>query len=308
MALNEQTRDRIEQYLKSNDVVLFMKGNRAMPQCGFSAKVVQILDGLVKDYTTVDVLSDPAIREGIKEYSAWPTIPQLYLKGEFVGGCDVITEMYATGELHQQVGVPAPQRTIPTVRVTDAAAVRLREYMQRAAGKELKLSIDAAYQASLGLAPRQEHEVEVESNGVRVLMDYATAERANGLSIDLVESATGAAFKIDNPNAPADVQQMAPREVKQLIESGKRFEFLDVRTPEERATASIPGTRLLDQTVAAELETLPKDTMLVFHCHHGGRSQSAAEHFRGRGFTNIVNMAGGIDAWSREVDTSVPRY
>jgi monothiol glutaredoxin len=279
-----------------------------MPQCGFSAKVVQILDGLVKDYTTVDVLSDPAIREGIKEYSAWPTIPQLYLKGEFVGGCDVITEMYATGELHQQVGLPAPQRTIPTVRVSDAAAARLREYMQRSAGKELKLSIDAGYQASLGLAPRQEHEVEVESNGVRILMDYSSAERANGLTIDLVESPTGAAFKIDNPNAPAEVQQMAPRQVKELIDSGKRFEFFDVRTPEERATASIPGTRLLDQATAAEIEQLPKDTMLVFHCHHGGRSQSAAEHFRGRGFTNVVNMAGGIDAWSREVDGSVPRY
>ena len=82
-----------------------------------------------------------------------------------------------------------------------------------------------------------------------------------------------------------------------------------MRTPEERATASIPGTRLLDQNAAAgEIEQLPKDTMLVFHCHHGGRSQAAAEHFRGRGFTNVNNMAGGIDAWSREVDGSVPRY
>ena len=81
-----------------------------------------------------------------------------------------------------------------------------------------------------------------------------------------------------------------------------------MRTPEERATASIHGTRLLDQATAAEIERLPKDTMLVFHCHHGGRSQAAAEHFRGRGFTNVHNMAGGIDAWSREVDPSVPRY
>ena len=81
-----------------------------------------------------------------------------------------------------------------------------------------------------------------------------------------------------------------------------------MRTPEERSTASISGTRLLDQAAAAELEKLPKDTMLVFHCHHGGRSQAAAEHFRGRGFTNVHNMAGGIDAWSKDVDSSVPRY
>jgi monothiol glutaredoxin len=308
MALSERTRERIEEYIHGDDVVLFMKGNRSMPQCGFSNKVVQILDSIVDDYTTVDVLADPDIREGIKEYSDWPTIPQLYLKGEFIGGCDVVTELYASGELHRQLGRPVPERKIPTIRISDAAAARVREYMNRAPGKSLKLSIDARYQASLGLAPRQEHEVEVESNGIHVLMDHATAERADGLSIDLVESPTGTAFKMDNPNAPAEVKQLAPRDVKKLLEAGTKLVFLDVRTPEERATAAIPGTRLLDQSTAAEIERLPKDTLLVFHCHHGGRSQAAAEHFRGRGFTNVHNMAGGIDAWSREVDGSVPRY
>ena len=308
MALSEQTRQRIESQIQGNHIVLFMKGNRAMPQCGFSAKVVQILDSLVQDYATVDVLADPDIREGIKEYSSWPTIPQLYLKGEFLGGCDVVTELYATGELHRQLGLEAPERKIPTVRISDAAAARVREYLQRSPGKLLKLSIDARYQASLGLSQRQEHEVEVEANGIPVLMDYSTAERADGVSIDLVESATGAAFKIDNPNAPAEVKQLTPRELKQMLDEGKKFVFLDVRTPEERATASISGTRLLDQSTAAEVERMPKDTMLVFHCHLGGRSQAAAEHFRGRGFTNVHNLAGGIDAWSREVDATVPRY
>jgi monothiol glutaredoxin len=308
MALNEQTRGRIESYIQSGDVVVFMKGNRAMPQCGFSGKVVQILDSLVEDYTTVDVLADPDIRDGIKEYSSWPTIPQLYLKGEFVGGCDIITELYATGELHEKLGRPVPERKIPSIRISDAAAARIREYLQRAPGKSLKLSVDARFQASLGLAPPQEHDVVADANGLRVLMDLSSAERADGVSIDVVESATGAAFKIDNPNAPAEVKQLTPREVKSLLDQKTTFVFLDVRTPEERASASIPGTRLLDQATAAEIEQLPKDTMLVFHCHHGGRSQAAAEHFRGRGFTAVHNMAGGIDAWSREVDSSVPRY
>src|SRR5262249_40366325 len=80
------TRKRIDQIVASDRVVLFMKGTREMPQCGFSAAVVQILDSLVPEYTTVDVLADPRIREGIKAYSSWPTIPQLYLGGEFVGG------------------------------------------------------------------------------------------------------------------------------------------------------------------------------------------------------------------------------
>jgi monothiol glutaredoxin len=81
-----------------------------------------------------------------------------------------------------------------------------------------------------------------------------------------------------------------------------------VRTPEERATASIPGSTLINEMVAERLEALPKDSVLVFHCHHGGRSQAAAEHFADLGFTNVFNVIGGIDAWSQEVDAEVPRY
>jgi monothiol glutaredoxin len=85
-----------------------MKGNRLQPQCGFSARVVQILDSLLPEYTTVDVLRTPEIREGIKEFSAWPTIPQLYVDGEFLGGCDIVTELYTSGELQQKLeGAPA---------------------------------------------------------------------------------------------------------------------------------------------------------------------------------------------------------
>ncbi len=306
--LDQQTRARIESAIKDNDLVVFMKGNRSMPQCGFSGRVVQILDSLVDDYTTVDVLADSAIREGIKEYSSWPTIPQIYLKGEFLGGCDVVNEMFATGELHEKLGRPAPVRVEPTVAITDAAAKRIREYLERAPGKDLKLSIDARFNASMGVAPRETHDVVCESNGITVCMDVSTAERANGITIDLVESATGAAFKIDNPNAPGEIKQISPAELKQLLASGTSFEFLDVRTPEEREIATIAGTRLLDQATASEIEGLPKDTMLVLHCHHGGRSQAAAEHFRSRGFTNVHNLAGGIDAWSKDVDPSVPRY
>jgi monothiol glutaredoxin len=282
--LSVQTRERIESYIQGGDLVVFMKGNRSMPQCGFSGRVVQILDSLVDDYTTVDVLADADIREGIKEFSSWPTIPQVYLNGEFIGGCDVITELYATGELHQKLGRPVPERKVPTIQISDAAAARIREYLQRSPGKALKLSVDARYQASLGLAVRQEHDIATEANGIQVVMDLSSAERADGVSIDVVESGTGASFKVDNPNAPAEVKQLTPRDVKALLDRHEKFVFLDVRTPEERATAAIPGTRLLDQATAAEIERLPKDTMLVFHCHHGGRSQSAAVHFRSRGF------------------------
>ncbi len=101
MSLSDDTRSRITSTIGSDRVVLFMKGNRSVPQCGFSATVVQILDSLVPGYATVDVLADPDIREGIKEYSSWPTVPQLYVSGEFVGGCDIVREMYQSGELQK---------------------------------------------------------------------------------------------------------------------------------------------------------------------------------------------------------------
>lgn len=91
--------DRIRQETSENDVVLYMKGSPTFPQCGFSSAVVQVLSHLGVEYKGVDVLMDPSIREGIKEFSNWPTIPQLYVKGEFVGGCDIVREMFDSGEL-----------------------------------------------------------------------------------------------------------------------------------------------------------------------------------------------------------------
>jgi monothiol glutaredoxin len=93
----------IDNEVKSNDMVLFMKGTSAMPMCGFSGQVVQILDYLGVPYKSIDVLADPAIRQGIKEYSSWPTIPQLYVKGEFIGGCDIVREMFQAGELQDML-------------------------------------------------------------------------------------------------------------------------------------------------------------------------------------------------------------
>jgi monothiol glutaredoxin len=93
--------DLIDSEVKSSDVVLFMKGTPQFPQCGFSGQVVQILDYIGVDYKGINVLADPEIRQGIKEYSNWPTIPQLYIKGEFIGGCDIIKEMFQAGELQQ---------------------------------------------------------------------------------------------------------------------------------------------------------------------------------------------------------------
>ena len=93
------TFDRIKQDITDNEIVLYMKGSPVFPQCGFSAAVVQILTHLGVPFKGIDILADPELREGVKVYSSWPTIPQLYVKGEFVGGCDIIREMFETGEL-----------------------------------------------------------------------------------------------------------------------------------------------------------------------------------------------------------------
>ena len=101
MTTDATVTDRIKQDIADNSVVLFMKGTPVFPQCGFSARVVQILTQMGVKFKGIDVLADPAIRQGIKEFSNWPTVPQLYVKGEFVGGCDIVSEMYENGELKQ---------------------------------------------------------------------------------------------------------------------------------------------------------------------------------------------------------------
>lgn len=102
--MDEQTKQRIDEYVKKNKIFLFMKGTPASPMCGFSFKAVEILKDQGVKFEAFDVLSDEAIRQGIKEYADWPTIPQLYIDGEFVGGCDILTEMAASGELAKVLG------------------------------------------------------------------------------------------------------------------------------------------------------------------------------------------------------------
>lgn len=107
--MDTNVQDQIRKDISSNDVVLYMKGTAASPMCGFSAAVVQVLNTLGVSFRDVNVMADPAIRQGIKDFSNWPTIPQLYIKGEFIGGCDITREMFQTGELQQLLkdkGIP----------------------------------------------------------------------------------------------------------------------------------------------------------------------------------------------------------
>ena len=309
MEPNQPLQSRIESLIDSDRVVLFMKGTRMQPMCGFSAATVGILDSLVPEYTTFNVLEDQGMREGIKAFSEWPTIPQLYIDKEFVGGCDIVKQMFNNGELHEMLGVEAPDRTPPGIDVSDAAAAVIANALRANPGSAVHLSIDGRWQHSFNLGPMEGHEVRAESNGVALLFDVASAQKAKGLSIDVEETVQGTAFKIDNPNAPSPVGRMSPAELVAARREGAAAPTLvDVRTSDERARAVIEGSILLDDHGLKTVSALPKDTKLVFYCHTGVRSRSAAEHFRAEGFTDVHNLEGGIDAWSREVDASVPRY
>src|SRR5690348_3360421 len=118
MTLDTQTRQHIEQLVTSDAVVLFMKGTRSFPQCGFSASVVSILNTLIPKYTTVNVLTDQDVRTGMKEFSDWPTFPQLFIRGEFVGGADIVRQMHETGELEKKLGDLVKAAKPPTMTVT----------------------------------------------------------------------------------------------------------------------------------------------------------------------------------------------
>jgi monothiol glutaredoxin len=308
MSLDPQTREIIEDVLRNNRVVLFMKGHRHQPQCGFSAKTVAALDMLLADYLHVNVLDHPEIREGIKAYGNWPTIPQLYVGGELIGGSDIVLEMFASGELAEALGVNGADVGDPRIEIAQDAAAVMRGAIEQRADMAVHLRIDASWQHSLSLAPLTGQELRVSVPGIDLYMDRWTAGRADGLRISMEEALQGTRFRFDNPNAPPPVQALDARGLKARLDAGEKLELVDVRGPEERAVAVIPQARMWDEATDRYLDSLPRDTMIVFHCHKGGRSQQAAEYLRRKGFSNVHNLTGGIDAWSLDVDPKVPRY
>ena len=307
MSLDPALRARIDALLAANPVVLFLKGTPDAPQCGFSAKTAAAMDATGADYAHVNVLADPEIREGIKAYGDWPTIPQLYIRGELVGGCDIVTQMAASGELHAALGMPAPDRTPPSITITPAAAEMLKSALANAGeGYALQVEVDKGYNARLQLAPLDEAAIASESAGIRAQFDLVSAQRARGMTIDWADDARGKGLVIDNPNAPPKVRNISPAEADAQARAGTLV-IVDVRPAEERAQVSLGlDHRSFDDGVE-EIKAMPKDTPLAFLCHHGGRSAQAAEHFRALGFSRVHNITGGIDAWA-QLDPSIPRY
>jgi monothiol glutaredoxin len=304
--MEAELKREIDDLLQSNQVVLFMKGSKSFPQCGFSATVVGILkEAGVREFKDINILSRADLRDGMKEYASWPTFPQLYVKGEFVGGCDIIKELYANGELFEVLGKEKPEVKLPSVRISDAAKRALESAREDQEGA-LRIEITPQFEYALSIDEPKPTDLKVDAGGFIILFDRQSASLADGLAIDFLDS-EGGGFKIENPNEPARVKQISVKQLKQLLEQGV-LELFDVRTENEREKAKITGAQHFDQAAQEKLKQLAKDTPLYFHCHHGGRSQQAAEHYLRQGFKEVYNVAGGIDAWSQEVDSSVARY
>ena len=296
MSLDSATRERIETVLQDHRVVLFMKGDRRQPQCGFSAAATNMLNELLPDYHTINVLEDPEIREGIKAYGEWPTIPQLYVEGELVGGADIIRQLYTSGELHELFGAAKPDRTPPEITITDAAAEAIREGTANAQGVALHLEIGPDHSAGFQLAPAGEHDIVAHSNGLEVHFDPASAQRAKGIVIDWVSTVQGEGLSLKFPGAQ-EIKSLTVQELKARLAAGD-VTLIDVRPAHNRAAVPpLPQARVLDDEGYERLAALPKDTALAFICNVGISSQSMAERFAAHGFSNVYNVAGGMDAW-----------
>ena len=318
MTISDSTKAQIEAHLAKSRVVLFMKGNKHFPQCGFSAQVVKILTDVGVPFETVNCLQSPELRDGIKAYTDWPTIPQLYMDGKFVGGCDIVKDLYGSGELQTMLATdangaaggagpaePEQELTPPVITLTPSAKTAIIA-ADDGSGDTLRIEINAEFQYDLFFGPKEAKDIECQASGVVVRMDRGTAQRANGMSIDWVD-AQGGAFKIENPSEPPRVRALSVEGLKEMMVKGEAFELVDVRTTGEREIAKIDGAKHLDAHEPT-LSELDKDTVMVFQCHHGMRSRNAAEHFLRKGFRKVYNLEGGIDAWSVKVDTNVPRY
>ena len=216
---------QIEQMLNDNPVFLFMKGTPESPQCGFSGKVTNILNAWKVPFKSFNVLADESIRQGIKDYANWQTIPQLYINKEFVGGSDVVEEISNNGELGELLNEAFPE------------------------------------------------------------------------------------MKITPPPPPAEAQEVNALEASVIMKENPNISLLDVRSPQERETACLENSVLLDQELVEEmLDKWDKDTAMMFICHTGQRSRQAAQYFAAQGFQKVYNISDGIHGWSSSVDSSIPTY
>lgn len=297
--MTDQTTQRIEQMLDENNIFLFMKGTPQTPMCGFSSNTVKILKDLIgDDFASFNVLEDPEIREGIKTYGQWPTIPQLYVNKELIGGNDIVSEMFNTGELHELLNLDQPDRTPPTISITDEALSHIKEGLKDMGNHQLFLSVDDEFNTRFSLEQPKGYEVIADVGDLKVYMDIGTAKRSNGVEISWVDELQGSGLRIKNPNEPPPVLDLSVAELQDWLATDvDKPHVYDVRSPDKIADGTVDTAVRLDKEAIEKIESMDKETPLVFVCQVGQSSMSAAEFFRKKGYTKVFNLTGGYNAW-----------
>lgn len=306
-AVRNEIRASIDSLIQNNGVMLFMKGSKERPQCGFSKQVAEILNHLVGDYATFDVLSDPEMREAIKEYSEWPTIPQLYVNGEFIGGCDIVLDLLEKGELHAILGLKKASKA-PHIELTAEAIKAFGNAQKETEDEAIRITVSADFEHGLSFDHADGDDFQINCGTIKLIIDPYSAARAEGLKVDFVTDKLDSGFSFENPNEPPLVKEMSVEELFKAHSDNKKLLLIDVRPRAEWEMAHIAFAKPLERMTSEEINAIDKNSMIVFHCHHGGRSRMQAEKWRHRGFRNLYNLVGGIDAWSRKVDPTVPTY
>ena len=289
--MTEELRTKLQGMVDSHDIVLFMKGNRQQPQCGFSARVVSILEELEIDYQTYNVFSDPDIRSGMKDFSQWPTFPQLYINQEFVGGCDLVTEMMQSGELPGMLGVTLEDVEPPTIHCSPNILNLFKESLATHGGG-IHLDVTKNFQYDIFIGPKNNGQVETNVDGVPFFMSRGSAKRANGISLDFKDGDNGGVL-IDNPNEPK-AQDITVTDIESWLKDNPSAKVYQIGVGADNL---LPFATIFDASAQQEIERLDKAHPIAFMCMMGIRSQQAAQNFALQGYTNVYNIVGGLNAW-----------
>lgn len=298
----------IEFIFNVNCVVLFMKGQLIMLQCGFLVKVVGVLQDLGVEFVYVNVLVDVEICEGIKVYGDWLIILQLYIDGELVGGSDIILQMVGSGELSSVFGLVVLDCILLCIIVILVVVEMLCGVLVDVLGVFLQLGIDVCFQLSFQLVLYDDNVIVVEFNGLCVQFDLVSVCCVDGIIIDWVDDIWGQGLVIDNFNVFKLVQELGVCDVDDWLCVGIVI-VVDVCLVDECVIVVINGLfEIFDGDNCVCLEVLFKDIVLVFLCYYGGCSVQVVEQFCVLGFIMVYNIIGGIDVWFKDVDNSVLIY
>ena len=291
------TQEKIDNLINENNILLFMKGDKFAPQCGFSAKVIEILNHYCSMYKTVNVLEDNNIREGIKEYSKWPTIPQLYVNKEFIGGCDILTEMHQSGDLLDIFNIKIKSSDNIKLEISKSAKSAFGKIISESnEGNTVRLSVDSKNNTNLSFEDKKDKDIQFEYDNFKLIIDPLSSSRITNLKIDFIEDKNSSGFSIINLDQD-NIEQIDAAKLKSMIENKEKFELIDVRTTQEYNENNISCARLLENIEDNFFDKLNKNTKLIFQCRSGKRSQNMALKFKEKGFKNIANLKGGILAW-----------